>query len=61
MAKKKKQFQISLYLIVPFISSGISLLWVLLTDRVLLHIQTSKSAVWTFFSWEVAVVSSPTS
>ncbi|MDP2861671.1 MAG: sigma-54 dependent transcriptional regulator, partial [Desulfobacterales bacterium] len=56
MAKKKKHFQISLYLIVPFISSGISLLWVLLTDRVLLHIQTSKSAVWTFFSWEVAVV-----
>ncbi|MDP3284281.1 MAG: sigma-54 dependent transcriptional regulator [Desulfobacterales bacterium] len=55
MAKKKKQFQISLYILVPFISSGIALLWVLLTDRVLLHIQTSKSSVWTFFSWEVAV------
>ncbi len=55
MPKKKKHFQISLYLIVPFISSGISLLWVLLTDRMLLHIQTSKSAVWTFFSWEAAV------
>ena len=56
MPKKKKQFQISLYILVPFISSGIALLWVLLTDRVILHIQAGKVSGWTFFTWEVAVV-----
>jgi transcriptional regulator with GAF, ATPase, and Fis domain len=55
MGKKKKQFQISLYILVPFITSGAALLWVLLTDRVLQHIQTSKASGWTFFTWEVAV------
>jgi transcriptional regulator with GAF, ATPase, and Fis domain len=55
MTKKRKQFQISLYILVPFISSGIALLWVLLTDRVLRHIQISKASGWTLLTWEVAV------
>ena len=56
MAKKKKQFQISLYILVPFITSGAALIWVLLTDQVIQHIQTVKASGWTFFTWEVVVV-----
>jgi len=56
MTKKKKQFQINLYILLPSIASGVALLWVLLTDRVLQHIQTIKASGWMFFAWEVAVV-----
>jgi transcriptional regulator with GAF, ATPase, and Fis domain len=56
MNKKKKQFQINLYVLLPSIASGVALLWVLLTDRVLQHIQTIKASGWMFFAWEVAVV-----
>ena len=55
MAKKKKHFQVSLYLIVPFISSGISLLWVLVTERVVANIPATQAAKWAFFAWEAAV------
>jgi transcriptional regulator with GAF, ATPase, and Fis domain len=55
MAKKKKQFQISLYILVPFISSGIALLWVLLTERVTQSIGTGSQSGWTFFAWNTAV------
>jgi transcriptional regulator with GAF, ATPase, and Fis domain len=55
MAKKKKQFQISLYILVPFISSGIALLWVLLTERVAANIHATPTEQWTFFTWEAAV------
>ncbi len=55
MAKKKKQFQISLYILVPFISSGIALLWVLLTERVILNIRAAQVSKGTFFTWEAAV------
>jgi len=55
MTKRRKQFQISLYILVPFISSGIALLWVLLTERVLEHIRISKTSAWSLFTWEVAV------
>ncbi|RPH48430.1 MAG: sigma-54-dependent Fis family transcriptional regulator [Desulfobacteraceae bacterium] len=55
MAKKKKQFQISLYILIPFISSGIALLWVLLTERVAIKFHDTQTAKWTFFTWEVAV------
>ena len=55
MAKKKKQFQISLYILVPFISSGIALLWVLLTERVVASIRATQVSEWTFLTWEAAV------
>lgn len=55
MPKKKKQFQISLYILVPFISSGIALLWVLLTERVMVSIRTTPASEWTFLTWEVVV------
>jgi transcriptional regulator with GAF, ATPase, and Fis domain len=55
MTKKRKHFQISLYIIIPFISSGVALLWVLLTDRVITSMRSSYESPWTFFGWEVAV------
>ena len=56
MKKKKKLFQVSLYILVPFITSGAALIWVLLTGQVIRFLQTSKSAEWGFFAWQVAVV-----
>ncbi|MFH1080780.1 MAG: sigma-54 dependent transcriptional regulator [Pseudomonadota bacterium] len=56
MPKKKKQFQVSLYILVPFITSGIALLWVLLTERVVANIRATKASDWSFFTWEAAVV-----
>lgn len=56
MAKKKYQFQISLYILVPFISSGAALLWVLLTYQVISYMRPSKAADWVFLTWEAAVV-----
>ena len=44
MKKKKKLFQISLYILVPFITSGAALIWVLLTGQVIRFLQTSKSS-----------------
>ncbi|MDP2840413.1 MAG: sigma 54-interacting transcriptional regulator, partial [Syntrophales bacterium] len=54
--KKKHQFQISLYILVPFISSGAALLWVLLTYQVISYMRPSKAADWVFLTWEAAVV-----
>jgi transcriptional regulator with GAF, ATPase, and Fis domain len=56
MVKKKYQIQISLYILVPFITSGAALLWVLLTDQVVNYIHASKALGWVFFAWETAVV-----
>jgi transcriptional regulator with GAF, ATPase, and Fis domain len=56
MAKKKYQIQISLYILVPFITSGAALIWVLLTDQVIHYINVSKAANWVFFTWNTAVV-----
>ena len=56
MKKKKTQFQISLYILVPFIAGGAALIWVLLTNRVIRYIGGSNQSGWTFFAWEVAVV-----
>jgi transcriptional regulator with GAF, ATPase, and Fis domain len=56
MAKKKYQIQISLYILVPFISSGAAMLLVLLTDQVIHYINTNKASSWIFFAWEAAVV-----
>jgi len=54
--KWKKQFQISLYILVPFISSGVALIWVLLTDPVVTSLHGSKSANHYFALWQIAVV-----
>ena len=56
MKKRKKLFQVSLYILVPFITSGAALIWVLLTGQVIRSLQTSKSPEWGFFAWQVAVV-----
>ena len=56
MARKKYQIQISLYILIPLISSGFALLWVLLTDRVILNINTNKAPSWIFFAWEAVVI-----
>jgi transcriptional regulator with GAF, ATPase, and Fis domain len=56
MAKKKYQIQISLYILVPFITSGAALLWVLLTNQVISYMRFSKAADWAFLAWQAAVV-----
>jgi transcriptional regulator with GAF, ATPase, and Fis domain len=55
MAKKRHQFQISLYILVPFISSGIALIWVLLTSQVMTSSHAGKFSGWFFALWETAV------
>ncbi|MDP3096786.1 MAG: sigma-54 dependent transcriptional regulator [Syntrophales bacterium] len=54
--KKKHQFQISLYILVPFITSGAALLWVLLTDQVISYIGATKASNMVFLTWQAAVV-----
>ncbi len=56
MPTRKYHFQISLYILVPFISSGAALIWVLLTDRVILYIAKSGATAWVFGIWQAAVV-----
>jgi transcriptional regulator with GAF, ATPase, and Fis domain len=56
MKKKKRLFQVSLYILVPFITSGAALIWVLLTGWVVQSIHASRASGWAFFAWEVAVV-----
>ena len=56
MAKKKYQIQISLYILIPFITSGAALIWVLLTDQVIDYIDASKASSWVFLAWNTAVV-----
>ena len=55
MAKKKYQFQISLYILVPFISSGIALIWVLLTEQVNTPSHTGMFPIWFIALWEILV------
>ena len=54
--KKKHQFQISLYILVPFTTSGAALLWVLLTDQVISYIEATKASNMVFLTWGAAVV-----
>lgn len=55
MAKKKYQIQISLYILVPFISSGIALIWVLMTEQVITHTHASRLPSWFVALWETGV------
>jgi transcriptional regulator with GAF, ATPase, and Fis domain len=57
MAKKKKyQIQVSLYILVPFITSGAAMLWVLLTNQVIGYINETQSSNMVFLTWQAAVV-----
>ena len=51
MKKKKVQIQISLYILIPFTSSGTALIWVLLTERVGLYIHSGGALPWAFSLW----------
>jgi transcriptional regulator with GAF, ATPase, and Fis domain len=55
MAKKRHQFQISLYILVPFISSGIALIWVLLTEQVNAPSHAGVFPIWFIALWEILV------
>ena len=55
MAKKKHQFQVSLYILVPFISSGVALIWVLVTGRVINSPHADGFSSWLFATWEAIV------
>ena len=56
MAKKKYQIQISLYILIPFITSGAALIWVLLTGQVIHYMNESKASTWVFLAWNTAVI-----
>ncbi|MBM4272626.1 MAG: sigma-54-dependent Fis family transcriptional regulator [Deltaproteobacteria bacterium] len=53
---KKKYFQISLYILVPFTFSGLSLLWVILTSQLASYYGTSPAHRSSFILWEIGVV-----
>ncbi len=52
---KKKYFQVSLYILVPFILSGLSLLWVILTGRIAYDQGAKVSDTSLFIYWEMLV------
>ncbi|MGB5158159.1 sigma-54 interaction domain-containing protein [Desulfobacterium sp. N47] len=52
---KKKYFQVSLYILVPFILSGLSLLWVILTGRIAYEQGAKVSDTSLFIYWEMLV------
>lgn len=57
MMIKKKYFQISLYILVPFTFSGLSLLWVILTSQLASYYGTASPAHRSsFLLWEISVV-----
>ncbi|MFA4915116.1 MAG: sigma-54 dependent transcriptional regulator [Syntrophales bacterium] len=51
---RKQYFPVSLYFLVPFTFSGLSLLWVIITAR-LLSGGVANVKVWPFMVWEIAV------
>ncbi|MCK9233253.1 MAG: sigma-54 dependent transcriptional regulator [Syntrophales bacterium] len=56
MAKKKYQVQISLYILVPFITSGAALIWVLLTEQILQYVGKSGVSAWVLPLWKLGVL-----
>ncbi|HOG06795.1 MAG: sigma-54 dependent transcriptional regulator [Syntrophales bacterium] len=56
MAKKKYQVQISLYILVPFITSGAALIWVLLTEQILQYVGKSVVSAWVLPLWKLGVL-----
>ena len=53
---KKKYIPISLYFLIPFTLSGLSLLWVILTDRMIHSYGKFMTDSWSFALWGMAVV-----
>ena len=54
---KQKYIQVSLYIIIPFTLSGLSLLWVILTDRLIQSYgKMMTGQVWSFILWGMTVV-----
>jgi transcriptional regulator with PAS, ATPase and Fis domain len=53
---KKKYITISLYIIIPFTLSGLSLLWIILTDRLVRSYSKFMSDSWSFALWGLTVV-----
>jgi len=56
VAKKKYQVQISLYILVPFITSGAALIWVLLTEQILQYVGKSGVSAWVLPLWKLGVL-----
>jgi transcriptional regulator with GAF, ATPase, and Fis domain len=53
---KKKYIQVSLYILIPFTFSAISLLWVIMTDNfVQYYVKTVRSHTWSFVMWVMTV------
>ncbi len=53
---KKKYIQVSLYILIPFTFSAISLLWVVMTDNfVQYYMKTMRSHTWSFVMWVMTV------
>jgi transcriptional regulator with PAS, ATPase and Fis domain len=53
---KKKYIPVSLYILIPFTLSGLSLLWVILTDRLNHSYGKFMTDSWSFVLWGLAVV-----
>jgi len=53
---KKKYIPVSLYILIPFTLSGLSLLWVILTDRLIHSYGKFMTDSWSFVLWGMAVV-----
>ena len=56
MAKKRYQVQVSLYILVPFITSGAALIWVLLTEQVIQYMGTRGAYAWISPLWKLGVL-----
>ena len=53
---KKKYIQVSLYILIPFTFSAISLLWVIMTDNfVQYYMKTVRNHTWSFIMWVMTV------
>jgi transcriptional regulator with GAF, ATPase, and Fis domain len=53
---KKKYIQVSLYILIPFTFSAISLLWVIMTDNfVQYYMKTVRNQTWSFVMWVMTV------
>jgi transcriptional regulator with GAF, ATPase, and Fis domain len=53
---KKKYIQVSLYILIPFTFSAMSLLWVIMTDNfVQYYVKTVHNRTWSFIMWVMTV------
>jgi transcriptional regulator with GAF, ATPase, and Fis domain len=53
---KKKYIQVSLYILIPFTFSALSLLWVIMTDNIVqYYVKTVHNRTWSFIMWVMTV------